>query len=83
MTQLSKYLEDFSSFVVTKPKCKYCAEALQILHSKNITFKELPVSEHLELSQEINKTYKHMTYPMVFLDKKFVGGCSDLKLLIN
>ncbi|KCZ80543.1 hypothetical protein H312_02055, partial [Anncaliia algerae PRA339] len=53
----------------------------RILEKKNIDYLYLDGSdkENFELVSEVTQEYKQTTFPLIFLDGEFVGGCSDLE----
>lgn len=74
-----------SSFMVSKTNCPFCHEASGILKERNVSFKEYNVDDLSgresiqKLALEIMNKEKHKTFPMIYLNGKFVGGCDKLK----
>ena len=77
MNKLDKMFERNASFMIVKPTCPYCVKALK-LRPDLVT---LNYDEYAELVEEIKTYFNHKTYPMIFIDKKFIGGYSDLSKL--
>ena len=66
-----------------KPGCPYCAGAEQLFTEKGYTYKTI---NYFELSQKeldalAKKTDDWRTAPMIFINKKFYGGFSELQAL--
>jgi len=69
--------------IYTKPTCPFCVQAKHILKSKGIEFEDFNVSNDPVLRQEISDSVGGFrTVPMIFLDDKFIGGCSELQVLV-
>jgi len=68
--------------IYTKPTCPFCVKAKAILQQKGIEFVDHDVSANPQLRAEIsNSVGGYGTVPMIFLDGKFIGGCSELQAL--
>lgn len=78
MKTLSEILRENPTLVVTRVACPYCDKAKDALKSREIDFLEMAVEKYPELAKEITMKEKHKTFPMVYLDGKFVGGCEEL-----
>lgn len=78
MSAIDQALEKNKNLVVGMEGCPYCAKAVKLLDSKKIEYKYVERSECKDLVDEIKKTKNHATFPQIFLDKKFIGGCDDL-----
>lgn len=66
----------------TKPTCPFCIKAKDILQQKGIKFVDHDVSVNPQLRAEISASVGGCkTVPIIFLDRKFVGGCSELQAL--
>lgn len=74
--------------------CGYCMETKKYLNTHNIKYKYYPIDNFKELFfrvlieasfkyPELNINETHKTVPVIFYKKKFIGGYSDLKELIN
>ena len=65
--------------IYTKPFCPYCADALDLLERKGVTFKEIDISGQPEKRAEmIQRSGGRMTVPQIFAGEKHIGGCDDL-----
>lgn len=69
--------------MVSKAGCPYCSNASSALKKNNIPFELLPHDEHPDLVQAIKTEKSHSTFPMIFLDEKFIGGYSDLQKFLE
>lgn len=63
--------------------CPYCEAAKKLLNEKGLKFTEFNITNNQEKIKElINKT-GHRTMPQIFIDKKFIGGYTDLKATLT
>ena len=76
--------------VYTKKDCNYCTKVKKLLTDKKIYFIDVECDQYLIedkegflffIKEKANKEYK--TFPMVFKDKKFIGGFTETQELIN
>lgn len=66
----------------TKPTCPFCVRAKDLLTQKGIEFEDHDISSNPALRAEISASVGgYRTVPMIFLDGKFIGGCSELQAL--
>ncbi len=76
--------------IFSKPNCKYCTKSYDLLKEKNLDYYKFDVGDYLE-SQDFDVIYdklqiltnKAKTYPMIFAEKKFIGGFNELKEYIK
>lgn len=64
--------------------CPYCTRSKQLLERLKIPFDYVILPEHPDgnaIFNEVEKRYKHDTYPINFIGTKFIGGNSDLQEL--
>lgn len=76
-----------SVIVHAKIGCPYSEKAVHFFEQRIGKFKEVvydpqDVSYELKRKRLIAKT-KHHTFPQIFIGKKFIGGYSDLLLLVE
>lgn len=79
-------------------ECPYCQRAMSLLKENNVTWKGYNINDisggqdellrslnYKRLLDEYNRTHNtvHRTRPFVFYNEKFVGGLSDLQLLLQ
>ena len=69
--------------------CKYCKNALEYLKTNSLQFKYYEVDKYYEifipilnklaeLNNKLNIDPLHRTFPVIFYNKKFLGGYTDL-----
>lgn len=79
---ITEALKISSNFMVSKTNCPFCVEAAAILNKKDVSFKEYNVDREeasRNLAMEIMNKEKHKTFPMIYLNGRFIGGCDRLK----
>jgi len=68
--------------IFTKQSCPWCIRAKQILSKKNIPYTEHTVGiggvTKETIEQKIGKGAVVKTVPQIFIDGKYIGGCTDL-----
>ena len=75
--------------VFGKSTCRYCKEAIKYLKENNIPYKYYKIDEYynifFKILEKLNKKHQdilydsnHKTYPIIFINKKFIGGYSEL-----
>jgi glutaredoxin 3 len=65
--------------VYTKNYCPYCVRAKNLLKTKNLSFKEIDITEDLNLQKEcFSKSNGMRTVPQIFFGSFHVGGFDDL-----
>lgn len=63
--------------------CPFCVEAKSILKKKNIEFEEIIIDGDKETLNNLKKETNCSTVPQIFVGENFIGGCDDLKALIE
>jgi glutaredoxin 3 len=63
--------------------CPFCVEAKNILKKKNIDFDEIVIDGQKEALANLKEETDCGTVPQIFVGEKFIGGCDDLKALIE
>lgn len=58
--------------------CPYCAQARDLLQSKNVSWQEIDVDAHPGARAEMMKRSGRRTVPQIFIGETHVGGCDDL-----
>lgn len=69
--------------------CGYSQSAIKYLNNKNIPFKFYSIDKYydiffkilnklIEIHPEIAFDTNHKTYPVIFINNRFIGGFSDL-----
>ena len=71
--------------IYTKDGCPHCVEAKRLLTKHNKQYVEHKIGENGVTKETINAKIgggaQIRTVPQIFLEGKYVGGCSDLKKL--
>ena len=86
------FVQTFQNILISKPNDIWCAKAKELLREQKFHFKEFIVSEgqiytgldtkYLYI-KDIQNHYKYYTFPMIFLNKKFIKGYTHLKKMIE
>lgn len=63
--------------------CPFCVEAKNILKKKNIDFEEIVIDGKKEVLERLKEKTDCGTVPQIFVGESFIGGCDDLKALIE
>lgn len=79
MTTLEENLKKCPNLILGKAGCPFCVEAIKIFMNKLVNFIYIAKEKDDEMVNEIKEKYQHVTFPAVFFDGKFVGGCDSLK----
>ncbi len=62
--------------------CPYCIKAKKLLESKKVSYQEVQLDKHPELTAEVvKKSGGQKTVPQIFVDDCHIGGCDDLYAL--
>jgi glutaredoxin len=65
--------------------CRFCQQAKTLLEKSKVNFTYIDV-ENEESQQQLNiiqKKYGYSKIPMVFIDKEFIGGYTELYKLVD
>ena len=92
--KILKYKDDSIFIVFFMDHCPYSKSAIKLLKDKKLSYKayrikrnpdRLPILlEYLKNNQSLNFDKNHVTLPIIFYKKSFIGGYSDLmKYLTN
>jgi glutaredoxin 3 len=67
-----------------KTGCPYCEKArLTILQDLKSSLHLVDVTDQPDLQKMIGEETGHYTWPVIYLGKEFIGGCSDLEQLVK
>ena len=65
--------------IYTRAFCPYCVQAVRLLGSKNVDFKEVDAGMDAKMRAEMTQRAKGAsTYPQIFINDRHIGGCDDL-----
>lgn len=70
-----------SVLVYTLAACPYCVRARRLLDSKGVAYREIDVSRDYAERSRVSERTGHPTFPQIFIDDTFVGGCDELHAL--
>lgn len=68
-------------YLYTTRFCPYCIQAKQLLTTKSVAFREIPVDGNAELRMEMMNASGLRTVPQIWVGDKHVGGCDELYAL--
>lgn len=69
--------------IYTANYCPYCEKAIVMLFKEGYSFNVIDVTAHEEVRKEIEDMTGCKTVPQIFVDGRFIGGCSDLERLLE
>jgi glutaredoxin 3 len=73
--------------IYTKAGCMYCSKAKELLNSLDLMYDEIvlnPYKENYELQKnELFNFYNHKSFPIIIINKRLLGGYSDLVNIYN
>ena len=61
--------------------CGYCIRAKELLDARRIAYIERDVTSDGAERARVKSLTGHATFPQVFIDDRFVGGCDELHVL--
>lgn len=61
--------------------CGFCVHARRLLESKNASFEEFDLSSDYGARGDLIARTGHRTFPQVFVNEEFLGGCDELMAL--
>ncbi len=68
--------------IYTTQTCPYCVRAKKLFTQKGVTYKEIDVSDNLQLRQSMTeKAGGRTSVPQIFIDGCHIGGCDDVYAL--
>lgn len=68
-------------YLYTTRFCPFCIRAKNLLNSKGVAFREIPVDGNPALREEMTKAAGSHTVPQIWINQQHVGGCTDLMAL--
>jgi len=72
----------FKVIIYTTKSCGYCILAKNLLKKYNIKYKEINVSEDIEIKKEmVMKSLGKRTVPQIFFGQNHIGGFFELNQL--
>ncbi|WP_444926226.1 glutaredoxin 3 [Microbulbifer sp. TRSA002] len=67
--------------IYTTRFCPYCIRAKQLLDSKGVAYREIPVDNNPGLRAEMADKAGRRSVPQIWIGDKHVGGCDELMAL--
>ena len=67
--------------VYTTRYCPHCTRAKNLLKRKGISYEEVDVTDDSKKRQEAEERYGWMSFPIVIIDDKCIGGADELHQL--
>lgn len=68
--------------IYSKDYCPYCVRAKRLLAQKQVTFREIDITNDENLQKDVKeKSGGRMTVPQIFIGDTHVGGFDDLNAL--
>lgn len=70
--------------IYTKTICPYCSAAKNLFQSLGVKYEEINLDGKDELRAKLSQENNgYRTVPMIFIDKKFIGGFDDANKLFK
>ena len=67
-----------------KTGCPFCVKAREIvLKDLKSSLHLVDITEQPDLQEMIRNETDHHTWPVIYLGKEFIGGCSDLEKIVK
>lgn len=67
--------------IYTTPYCPYCIRAKLLLRQKGVAYREIDVSDRMDLRAWLVTASGQRTVPQVFINGRPMGGFSDIAAL--
>jgi glutaredoxin 3 len=67
--------------IYTTPFCPYCAMAKSLLRKKNVSFREIDVTDSMARQEMTLRASGRRTVPQIFIGTTHVGGSDDMHAL--
>ncbi len=77
----SKIIMALDIVIYTTRYCPYCVRAKQLLSSKGVEYREIPVDGNDVLRREMQEKARQRTVPQIWINNQHIGGCTDLEAL--
>lgn len=85
------YIIDNNKFVIfSKVNCKYCEKSTDLMKNNNIQYYKFNMSDYLDhedfddiFDKLMFKSNIATSYPMIFIDKLYIGGFNQLTAYIK
>lgn len=77
--KLLEILAKTPSIIITVSGCPHCLVAMRTLRDKKVNFTEIKGMENKDVVEEVKQKEGHKTFPMIYIDGKFIGGNDKLQ----
>jgi len=67
--------------IYTTKHCGFCLRAKALFRHKNLAFEEIPIDGDMQRRNEMMQMSGRRTVPQIWIDKRHIGGCSELMSL--
>lgn len=67
--------------IYTTRVCPFCIRAKQLLDSKRVEYREIPVDNNPELRAQMATEAGSRAVPQIWIGERHVGGCDELMAL--
>ncbi|HJK87678.1 MAG TPA: glutaredoxin [Candidatus Megaira endosymbiont of Hartmannula sinica] len=74
-------ISDKGIVIYYSDRCIYCIKAKSMLKNIGIDYKSIDIVGNRDLQIDLYYKTRQSTIPYVFIDGKFIGGYTDLKML--
>ena len=64
--------------VYSKVGCVYCERAMELLEERKLHYYNVDLTWDEEMREKLTQQTGSHTLPIIFIDNKYIGGCSDL-----
>jgi glutaredoxin 3 len=62
-----------------RPDCPFSVRAIKLLKNKSLHFIEYDITGNQDLREKmIERSFGALTVPQIYINRKFIGGCSEL-----
>lgn len=83
-SKIDEMLEEHPTLIISKNNCKACEQAIKFLKEMGIDYHETKIDsmnlkDQESVTDDLRKRFSHLTFPIIFMNKKYVGGCRELK----
>ena len=69
--------------IYTIKDCMFCQLAKQLLKKKNIKYEEIIIDSTNNTFENLKTKTNFTTLPQIFINNTFIGGYSELKVLLE
>ncbi|KAF7684733.1 Glutaredoxin-2, mitochondrial [Astathelohania contejeani] len=80
---IKKIISEYGSFMIGKKGCPYCIEAISILKDIDVQYKYFDELEFPDVASSARIMYDYRTFPIIVINGIFIGGCNELKALVE